>query len=111
MSVLYSKLTVGEFNRQLEFEMKADAKKLYENQSEITKIENLISHEPETFLKCRPLILIYSILKPLSLFEDFCELSGKKLTKIQAYSISKMIEIRYKILGILLELFNNYFNI
>ena len=106
MSVLYSNLTVGEFNSRLEVEMKEDVKNLFQNQQETTKIENLISHEPHIFLKERPLILVYSILKPMGLFENFCELSGKKLTKIQSYSICKMIEIRYKILG-LLELFKN----
>ena len=99
MSVLYSNLTVGEFNNTLEHEMKADAKKLFKAQSEITKVENLIANTPEKFLKDRPVILVYSILKPMGLFEHFCEISGKKLTKIQMHSVCKMIEIRYKILG------------
>ena len=99
MSVLYSNLTVGEFNNTLELEMRADSKTLFKTQSEITKIKNLVANTPEKFLKNRPRILVYSILKPLGLFEHFCEISGKKLTKIQMYSVCKMIEIRYKILG------------
>ena len=49
MSVLYSNLTVGEFNSRLEVEMKEDVKNLFQNQQETTKIENLISHEPHIF--------------------------------------------------------------
>ena len=65
MSVLYSNLTVAEFNSTLESEIKFDVKELYKN--EITKIENIIFHSPENFLKERPRILLYSISKPLGI--------------------------------------------
>ena len=71
MSVLYSNLTVGEFNDRLEVEMKADVKQLFKTQSDTAKIDNLISHTPETFLYDRPRILLYSILKPLGICQNY----------------------------------------
>ena len=71
MSVLYSNLTVAEFNDRLEVEMKADVKQLFKTQSDTAKIDNLISHTPETFLYDRPRILLYSILKPLGICQNY----------------------------------------
>ena len=64
---LYSHLTVQQFNDQLAHEMRNDAASLLHLKSDLVKVESLIEHTPVTFLKARPLIVVYSILKPMGL--------------------------------------------
>ena len=95
---LYSHLTVSAFNEQLSKEISSDVAYLLQNKYDILKIENLIRHTPYNFVNQRPLILVYSILKPLGLFDNFCEI-GEKLTTNQYYMLAKLIEIRYKMIS------------
>ena len=96
---LYSHLSVQVFNDKLSVEILSDVNSLLQNKKEIISINNLIQHTPRDFVKLIPLILVYSILKPLGLFEHFCEIAEKKLTTNQYYMIAKLIEIEYKIIS------------
>lgn len=93
----FSKLSVQEFHLRLTKAIKDDAHNLYKQKAEITKVENLIEHSPLKFLRERPDIVIYSKLKPLGLYEAFCEYAGQSLTKVQSYTLSKVIELEYKL--------------
>jgi ribosomal protein S26 len=95
---LFSHLTVYQFNEELKSEMGKDASALFHKKSDLVKVENLIQHTPRKFLKRRPIIAIYSVLKPLGLFEHFCETGGKKLSDNQCYIIAKILELKYKLI-------------
>ena len=95
---LYSNLTVQKFNEILSKEILSDAETLLRNKLNILDIENLVKHTPRQFVKDRPLIVIYSLLKPMGLFEHFCEVGGKKITDNQYYLIAKIIELKYKVI-------------
>ena len=83
---------------QLKVALHEDASKLFRNKSNILKIENLLSHSPDTFLKERPAIVIYYKAKPLGLYEKFCNFGGMGLTKVESYILAKIIELEYKVL-------------
>ena len=95
---LFSHLTVHQFNERLSLEMNSDATMLLHKKSEIVKVENLIKHTPRKFLEERPNVVIYSVLKPLGLYEHFCETGGRKLSDIQCYILAKIIELQYKLI-------------
>ena len=95
---LYSHLTVQAYHDQLSLAMKGDALQLLRSKQQLMDTNTLVQHTPRQFLQGRPLIVVYSVSKPLGLFEHFTEEGGKTLSQTQAYAISKVIEIKYKIL-------------
>ena len=95
---LYSHLTVQAYHDQLSLAMKEDALQLLHSKKQLINTSNLVQHTPKQFLQDRPLIVVYSVSKPLGLFEHFMGDGGKTLTKAHAYAIAKVIEIKYKIL-------------
>ena len=95
---LFSHLSVHQFNEQLNCEITKDASALFRQKSDLVKLESLIHHTPRKFIKRRPIIVIYSVLKPLELFEHFCEVGGKKLSDNQCYIVAKIIELKYKLI-------------
>ena len=95
---LYSHLTVQAYHDQLSSAMRKDALQLLHNKQQLVDTNSLVQHTPMQFLQDRPLIVIYSIAKPLGLFENFMRDGGKSLSKSQAYAMCKVIEIKYKML-------------
>jgi len=96
---LFSHLSVQTYHDQLTQAMEQDSLSLLHNKQDLVDIDTLVQHTPIQFLKERPLIVVYSIAKPLGLFEHFMEYGDKSLTKPQSYSICKIIEIKYKMLN------------
>lgn len=94
----FSHLSVHDFMSQLRMAMRDDASQLFRNKSEILKVENLLNHCPLTFLRERPEIIVYYKAKPLGLYDKFCNYGGLTLTKIESYSLAKVIEIEYKVI-------------
>ena len=96
---LFSHLTVQAYHDQLSQAMQQDSLSLLHDKQGLVDTDTLVQHTPIQFLKDRPLIVVYSIAKPLGLFEHFMEYGDKTLTKTQSYSICKIIEIKYKMLN------------
>ena len=94
----YSHLSVQEFQLRLHKATFEDASALFKRKVSIIQIENLIKHSPDHFLKERPDIVVYNKLKHLDLYEKFCGYAGQSLTKIQSYTVSKSIEMEYKLI-------------
>ena len=94
----YSHLSVQEYQWRLRKATFDDASNLYKRKDILTKIQNLIQHNPSEFLKERPDIVVYNKLKHLDLYDKFCGFAAQSLTCIQAYSVSKCIEMEYKLI-------------
>ena len=95
---LFSHLSVQAYHEQLALAMKEDSLALLHDKEDLQHPHTLVKHTPVQFLKDRPLIVVYSVTKPLGLFEHFMKNGGKTLSKPQAYAIAKVIEIKYKII-------------
>ena len=93
----FSHLSVHDFMTQLKQALLDDASQLFRNKSDILKVENLLNHTPESFLRERPVIIVYYKAKPLGLYEKFCNFGGLGLTKVESYSLAKIIELEYKV--------------
>ena len=74
----YSHLSVQEYQWRLRKATFDDASNLYKRKDILTKIQNLIQHNPSEFLKERPDIVVYNKLKHLDLYDKFCGFAAQR---------------------------------